>query len=68
MNIEVSIEEKEPKYLHRQCITCKAVDTCMYRQLFKEIEDKFTKEWIDGKKKIAHTYIFCDMKIEGVRQ
>ena len=45
MNIEVNIEEKEPKYLYRQCKTCKAVDTCMYRELFKEIEEKFKKEF-----------------------
>lgn len=67
MNIEVNIEEKEPKYLYKQCRTCKAVDTCMYRELFKEIEKKFQKEWVDRRLKIAHTYVFCDMKIEGVR-
>ena len=43
MNIEVNIEEKEPKYLCRQCRTCKAVDTCMYKELFKEIEKKVPK-------------------------
>ena len=55
MNIEVNIEEKEPKYLYRQCKTCKAVDTCMYRKLFEEIEEKFQKEWVDRRLKIAHT-------------
>ena len=67
MNIEVKGGGEEPKYLYRQCRTCKAVDNCMYRELFKEIEEKFQKEWVDRRLKIAHTYVFCDMKIEGVK-